>query len=95
MPHQVSFERLDREILALIRAGRSAKKMAYELEVGVKTINGHVRKLCLMVEVEDRHELQAWLAENPGAEDRFAAAQSGLEEDSKIAWTRTRRGKRA
>jgi DNA-binding NarL/FixJ family response regulator len=41
------------EILALIRAGRSAKKMAYELEVGVKTINEHVRKLCLMYHIPD------------------------------------------
>jgi RNA polymerase sigma factor (sigma-70 family) len=69
-PDQASFERRlraltarQREVLALLRAGRSAREIGDRLGVSEGTARNHVTRILQLLQVEDRAKLVHLLAQ--------------------------------
>ncbi len=54
----------EREIAALIAEGRSNREIADKLTVSVRTVEGHIYRACMKLDVSDREELAAIVARN-------------------------------
>ena len=54
----------EREIAALIAEGRSNREIADKLTVSVRTVEGHIYRACMKLNVSDREELAAIVARN-------------------------------
>ena len=47
----------EREIAALVAAGLSNREIAERLTVSVRTVEGHIYRACIKLDVADRDEL--------------------------------------
>jgi DNA-binding CsgD family transcriptional regulator len=54
----------EREIAALIAEGLSNREIADKLTVSVRTVEGHIYRACIKLDISDREELAAIVARN-------------------------------
>jgi DNA-binding CsgD family transcriptional regulator/tetratricopeptide (TPR) repeat protein len=55
----------EREIAAMIAAGLSNREIADKLVVSVRTVEGHIYRACIKLDVSDRDDLAAIVSANP------------------------------